>query len=112
MRRSHSDIVLLPLRQSCGIAEAVALLKNCHIPQQLTLSLEGGVGNPVAGEGDEGDGVGGVGGGAQPPPIVQGAAGGCGLEAAEVEADLAAVGPQGGHCYPTYATSKCSVRYL
>ena len=94
-------MVLLALHQSCCISQAVALLVDCHIPQQLPISDRGSVGNLMPGEGCEGNGVGGIGGCAQSPFILQMLAGIGWLEASEIEGDLAGGTPESWHSNPT-----------
>lgn len=63
-------MVLLPLHQGSGISQAVALLEHRHMPQQLPISHEHGVGNLDTCEGCEWDGVGGVWGCAEAPVVL------------------------------------------
>ena len=93
-------MVLLPLHQSSGISQAVALLEDCHVPQQLPTSHENGVGNLYTSEGCEWDGIGGVGGCAKAPLVLYDVLGVSSLESTEVEGDLSSVGPEGWHSHP------------
>ena len=100
-------MVLLSLHQSSGISQAVALLEDCHIPQQLPTIHENGVGNLDTGEGCEWDGVGGVWGCAKAPLVLYGVLGVSSLESTEVEGDLTGVGPERWHSHP--AVMSCGV---
>jgi len=93
-------MVLLPLHQSCCITQAVGLLEDCHIPQQLAIGNEDGIQNLGTSESSEGNGVGGVWGGAKTPLVLEGLTRVGRLEACEVEGDLAGVGPESWHSHP------------
>ena len=60
-------MVFLPLHQ--GISKAVALLEDCHVPQQLPISHKNGVGNLGASESCQLNDVGGGWGCAKAPLV-------------------------------------------
>ena len=93
-------MVLLPLHQSCCITQAVGLPEDRHIPQQLAVGDEDGIWNLVTSESSEGDGIGGVWGGAKTPLVLEGLTRVGRLEACEVEGNLAGVGPKSWHSHP------------
>lgn len=109
-------MVLLTLHQRCCITQAVALLEHCHVPQQLPVSDENGVRYLITSEGVEGNNVGGIGGCAQTPLVLKGLIGVGGLEACEVEGDLAGVGPESWHSHPECSNSTvqwcCNVEFV
>ncbi len=93
-------MIRLPLKQSCCITQAVVLLEDCHIPQQLAIGNEDGIQNLGTSESSEGNGVGGVWGGAKTPLVLEGLTRVGWLEACEVEGDSAGVGPKSWHSHP------------
>lgn len=105
-------MVLLPLHQSSGISQAVALLEDCHVPLQLPTSHENGVGNLNASESCQLDCACGVWGCAKAPLVMYTVVGVCSSEPAEVEGDLSSIGPESWHSHPAShvgSTWVCSV---
>ena len=93
-------MVLLALYQCSCISQAVRLLKDCDIPEQVASSHEDSVGNQAASERAEWNGISHARACSQAPLVLKGVARGSWLEAAEVEGDLTGVGPERWHCDP------------